>query len=119
MALSFAVAAGASVYVTSGDPSKIQKAVKLGAKGGANYKETYWPAQLQDLSGGFDVIIDSAGGPGFKYLTRARPTLVPELSLFGRTAGNIEDLQSAGNLLETTITSVVPPWVPVRNLNKC
>lgn len=91
MALSFAVAAGASVYVTSGDPSKIQKAVKLGAKGGANYKETHWPAQLQDLSGGFDVIIDSAGGPGFKYLTElANPGA--RIVLFGRTAGNIEDL---------------------------
>ena len=29
---------GANVYVTSGDPRKIEKAIKLGAKGGVNYK---------------------------------------------------------------------------------
>ena len=39
MALSFCVAAGANVYVTSSDDSKITKAIRLGAVGGANYKE--------------------------------------------------------------------------------
>lgn len=38
-ALQFAVAAGAHVYVTSSSPEKIQKAIELGAKGGANYKK--------------------------------------------------------------------------------
>lgn len=40
LALQFCIAAGASVYVTSGSVEKIQKAVALGAKGGANYKES-------------------------------------------------------------------------------
>lgn len=39
MALQFAVAAGAHVYVTSSSPEKIQKAIELGAKGGVNYKD--------------------------------------------------------------------------------
>lgn len=39
LALAFCVAAGANVYVTSSDDSKIQKAVRLGAKGGVNYKD--------------------------------------------------------------------------------
>ena len=39
MALKFAVAAKANVYVTSSDDSKIQRAIELGAKGGVNYKE--------------------------------------------------------------------------------
>ena len=34
------LAKGANVYVTSGNEEKIQKAVSLGAKGGANYKES-------------------------------------------------------------------------------
>ncbi|MEQ8582492.1 MAG: zinc-binding dehydrogenase [Marinoscillum sp.] len=91
MALSFAVAAGASVYVTSGSDHKITKAVALGAKGGVNYKAPNWHEQLQALSGGFDVIIDSAGGPGFKYLTEiANPGA--RIVLFGRTAGMIQDI---------------------------
>jgi NADPH:quinone reductase-like Zn-dependent oxidoreductase len=38
-ALQFAVAAGAHVYVTSSSSDKIEKAIKLGAKGGVNYKD--------------------------------------------------------------------------------
>lgn len=39
MALQFAVAVGAHVYVTSSSPEKIQRAIELGAKGGVNYKD--------------------------------------------------------------------------------
>lgn len=67
-ALQFAVAAGAEVFVTSGNADKIQKAVKLGALGGANYREEGWDKQLKTLAGGFDVVIDSAGGEGFAAL---------------------------------------------------
>ena len=42
MALLFASAAGANVYVTSGNEEKIEKAKKLGAAGGVNYKEKDW-----------------------------------------------------------------------------
>jgi len=38
IAMQLCIAKGASVYVTSGSQDKIQKAVELGAKGGANYK---------------------------------------------------------------------------------
>ncbi|KAF9950534.1 hypothetical protein BGZ70_001325 [Mortierella alpina] len=62
MALAFCVAAGANVYVTSSDEGKIAKAVRLGARGGVNYKE----------AGGelFDVVIDGAGGDGVKTFTQ-------------------------------------------------
>ena len=40
IALQLCIAKGASVYVTSGNPEKIQKAIALGAKGGANYKDS-------------------------------------------------------------------------------
>lgn len=38
-AMQLCLAKGASVYVTSGSEEKIQKAISLGAKGGANYKD--------------------------------------------------------------------------------
>lgn len=40
IALQLCLAKGANVYVTSGSQEKIDKAVALGAKGGANYKDS-------------------------------------------------------------------------------
>lgn len=40
LALQLCVAKGANVYVTSGDEKKVRKAIELGAKGGANYKDS-------------------------------------------------------------------------------
>ncbi|KAF8065366.1 hypothetical protein FPV67DRAFT_1502554 [Lyophyllum atratum] len=69
IALQICIAKGAFVYVTSGNPEKIQKAVALGAKGGVNYKDKDWPAQLRALLARskngkteLDVVIDSGGG---------------------------------------------------------
>lgn len=65
-AMQFAVAAGAEVYVTSSKPEKIERAVALGAAGGALYTEDTWVDTLKGhVRRGFDVIIDSAGGAGF------------------------------------------------------
>lgn len=87
-ALQFAVAAGAQVWVTSSSPDKIARAKGLGAAGGVNYRDADWPAQLQAAAGGlFDVILDSAGGPGFSpliELTRPGGRIV----FFGATTGN-------------------------------
>jgi zinc-binding alcohol dehydrogenase/oxidoreductase len=55
-------AIGANVYVTSGDDTKIEKAIALGAKGGVNYKNENWAKELTLKAGGFDIIIDSAAG---------------------------------------------------------
>ncbi|KAE8330855.1 NAD(P)-binding protein [Aspergillus sergii] len=66
MALRFAVAKGADVYVTSSSQEKIQKAIELGAKGGVNYKEEAWEKKLLTMlppgKKAFDAIIDGAGG---------------------------------------------------------
>ena len=69
VAVQLCVAAGANVYVSSGNEDKIQKAVALGAKGGVNYKNKDWPVQLGKLlvqhSGKgtqLDAVIDSGGG---------------------------------------------------------
>ena len=40
LAMQICLAKGANVYVTSGSPDKIRRAISLGAKGGANYKES-------------------------------------------------------------------------------
>jgi zinc-binding alcohol dehydrogenase/oxidoreductase len=65
-ALQLAVAAGAEVFVTSGSDEKIERAVRMGAKGGANYRNEGWDKTLKNQSGGgFDVVVDSAGGDGF------------------------------------------------------
>ncbi|TPX37550.1 hypothetical protein SmJEL517_g00611 [Synchytrium microbalum] len=61
--MQFCLSAGARVVVTSSDDTKIEKAVKLGAAGGVNYKKKDWIAELTKLSGkGFDCVIDGAGG---------------------------------------------------------
>lgn len=67
MALLFAVAAGANVYVSSGSAEKISMATKkLGAKGGVNYHEKDWDAKLKAMLPSsrpkLDAIIDGAGG---------------------------------------------------------
>lgn len=90
-ALLFAVAAGANVYVTTGNSQKIGKAILLGAKGGACYKDEDWDTQLLALTNGFDVIIDSALGSGFaKYPAIANPG--GRIVFFGGTAGNMPEI---------------------------
>ncbi len=64
-AFQFALAAGAEVYVTSGTASKIERAIEMGAAGGANYRQEDWHKALGKAAGGFDLVVDSAGGPGF------------------------------------------------------
>ncbi len=58
----FARAAGANVYVTSGSDEKIARAIKMGAKGAYNYKKETNYSELWKTKGGFDLVIDSAGG---------------------------------------------------------
>ncbi len=58
----FSLAAGANVFVTSGSDEKIEQALAQGATGGYNYKQKDWHKNLWKTKGGFDVVIDSAGG---------------------------------------------------------
>lgn len=90
--LQMAVATGASVYVTSSSERKIEQAKLLGAKGGFNYTDANWVAKAKAEAGGFDVIVDSAGGNGFAQLTEVA-NAGARMVLFGRTAGNINNLR--------------------------
>ncbi|BAU52200.1 zinc-binding dehydrogenase [Mucilaginibacter gotjawali] len=90
-ALTWAFAAGCQVFVTSGSAEKIAKAMQLGASAGVNYHTPDWPEQLQQLAGGFDVIVDSALGDGFaRFLDISDPGC--RIVFFGGTAGNVPEL---------------------------
>ncbi|MES2558203.1 MAG: zinc-binding dehydrogenase [Bacteroidota bacterium] len=82
----FAIAAGCNTYVTSGDESKLEQALKMGAKGGANYKTADWNKELKKQSGGFDAIVDSSGGDTFaKLVDMAKPA--GRIAMYGATLG--------------------------------
>lgn len=92
-ALQFALAYKARVYVTSGSEEKISRAKDLGTLGGFNYRDTEWAEKAKKDAGGFDIIIDSAGGKAFsRYIELALPG--GRIVNFGRTAGNITDLST-------------------------
>lgn len=115
-AMQFAAAAGAEVWVTSSAEDKIARARELGAKGGFLYTDENWPAAAAKTPGLFDVIIDSAGGPGFGKLidaaaagariaffgaTRGDPPVLPmrkifwrQISLLGTTMGSPSDWEA-------------------------
>jgi NADPH:quinone reductase-like Zn-dependent oxidoreductase len=88
-ACQFALAAGAEVYVTSGSEAKIERAVAMGAAGGASYKDADAMKKLSKDTGGFDVVIDSAGGPGFNLLLRMC-RIGGRVGVYGGTLGNWE-----------------------------
>jgi zinc-binding alcohol dehydrogenase/oxidoreductase len=67
-ALQYAVAAGANVWVTSSSPTKIERAIELGAKGGFLYSDESWPRQFVEAAGAPSLIIDSAAGPTYDTL---------------------------------------------------
>lgn len=89
-ALGFAHAAGATVFVSSGDEAKIQKAKTLGASAGVNYKDSDWDKKLKALLPKgrpyLDVVIDGAGGDIIK---RTVPLLKPggKIVSYGMTLG--------------------------------
>ncbi|GAA6050391.1 hypothetical protein JCM3770_004014 [Rhodotorula araucariae] len=101
LALQFAVAAGANVWVTSSSPDKIKRAQELGAKGGVNYRDADWPKQLQALLPStrplLDAVIDSAGGPLVSQLVRLL-TDGAVVSCYGQTSGKPIELSMAAVL---------------------
>ncbi len=91
LACQLALAAKAEVFVTSSSDAKIQKAVQLGATDGINYQHADWAKRLRDKAGGFDVIVDSAGGDTFSEL----PSLChigARIGIYGGSRGKIANL---------------------------
>ncbi len=92
MALQFALAAGATTFVSSGSDEKIQKAIALGAAGGFRYDKGENDS-IKRESNGFDLIIDSAVGEGFSDLV---DLLNPggRIVFYGGTRGDMPVLNS-------------------------
>ncbi|GAB3180711.1 zinc-binding dehydrogenase [Telluribacter humicola] len=99
IAVQLAVAMGAEVWVTSGSDEKVKKSIAMGARGGVNYRTPTWYRDLlvkaqAPKTGYFDVIIDSAGGPGFaRLIDVAAPG--GRICFYGGTTGNITDVVPA------------------------
>ncbi len=113
IAFQFALELGAEVWVTSGSPRKIDRLVKLGAKGGVDYNTPTWYRDLlvkahATKHGYFDVIVDSAGGPGFARLIDVARSGA-RICVYGGGSGNITDIVPAKvffkqiNILGTTM----------------
>ena len=68
LAMQFALAAGADVWVTSSSAAKIERAMKLGAKGGFDYRDANWTTAAIKSPGQFAVVLDSAAGEGLGKL---------------------------------------------------
>ena len=119
-ALQYAVASGAEVWVTSSRDDKIARAVELGARGGFDYRSENWVDEARKQAGGFDVIVDSAGGDGFGALIDlARPG--GRIVFFGATRGNPPEMPTRKvfwrqlSLLGTTMGSPAD-WAAMINL---
>ncbi|MEM1135702.1 MAG: zinc-binding dehydrogenase [Bacteroidota bacterium] len=92
--LSFSLAIGCDVFVTSGKEDKLKQALHFGARGGANYKDENWHKALINEAGFFDVIIDGAAGKNFNYLIDlAAPGA--RIVVYGGTNGNISQVLPA------------------------
>lgn len=89
--LQFAIALELNVYVSSSDDLKIQRAIDLGAKGGVNYLNDEWDQELNTVSGGMHIVIDSAAGKSFnKLLNVCLPGA--RICNYGGTQGTISEL---------------------------
>lgn len=89
--VTFALAAGLEVWVTSGSDEKLEKALELGVAGGVNYRNETWDKELLQKAGQFDVIIDSAAGKGFaKLIKLAAPA--GRIGIYGGGQGLIDGL---------------------------
>jgi NADPH:quinone reductase-like Zn-dependent oxidoreductase len=90
-ALQFAIAAGAHVWVTSSSQDKINRAIDLGALGGFDYRDDDWGNKLTEAAGSPHLIIDSAGGSGYRSLLHV---VAPggRIVSYGSTAGAPDSL---------------------------
>ena len=68
IALQLAVAAGATVIVTSSSQAKIDKAIAMGATAGFLYTDEDYASQVKAEFGPVHLIVDGAGGNGYGEL---------------------------------------------------
>ncbi len=89
-AIQIGTALGARMLTTSSAPEKLERAVALGAAGGADYRDADWPTRI----GPVDAVIDSVGGATWSAALRAlRPAGI--LVCFGDTDGDVGEVEIA------------------------
>jgi NADPH:quinone reductase-like Zn-dependent oxidoreductase len=91
MAMVLAVAAGAEVHVTSTKQWKLDRAREHGVTHGVLTTESGWSDALKKHVGGYDLVIDSVGGPLMNDLTNV---LIPGgmLVSYGSSAGFVPQM---------------------------
>lgn len=86
LAFQFAWEIGAEVYVTSGSKEKRAHATSHGAAGAFDYTNPAWHKNIWNTKGGFDVVIDSAGGDQInQFIKMMRPA--GRIVFYGATNG--------------------------------
>lgn len=86
LALKFALALGAKVFVTSGSDEKLRQAEALGASGGVNYRHDKWGKGLGKLCGGIDVVFDGAPTTSLAQYSRCL-NMGARVVIYGSTGG--------------------------------
>lgn len=137
-AMQFALAAGAEVWVTSGNQTKIDRAIALGAKGGFLYQDPEWIKTARQ-AGPVDLVIDGAGGEGLAQImkimapggrivsyggtTGAVPNFSPhilfwkQLELLGSTMGSPDDFRAMMDYIRTH--QIIPVVDRIFQLHEC
>ncbi len=131
LGIKMALASGARVFTNSSSDEKIKKAKQWGCEEGWNYRtEQGWTDEANKKTGGFDLILDGAGGDAVKnYINVLKPggrlvsygatlgawTDVPaskiywkQLHLIGTTMGSDEDFR---NMLDFVKEHQLRPYV--------
>jgi NADPH:quinone reductase-like Zn-dependent oxidoreductase len=85
-ALRFAVALGATVFVTSGSIETLERARAMGAAGGFNYKDPDWRKSVPKVTGGVDVVFDGAPAGSYANYSRAL-NMGARVVVYGSTGG--------------------------------
>ncbi len=87
LAMQFALAMGANVFVTSGSEDKISMALNIGAKAGALYSDIGWQKEiLRQCDSKLDLIIDGTCGDTFPKLLET-VSYGGRIVLYGSTLG--------------------------------
>ncbi|MFQ3213333.1 MAG: zinc-binding alcohol dehydrogenase/oxidoreductase [Marivirga sp.] len=90
-AFQFALAAGAEVFVTSSDQKKREKCIQLGAKAAFDYHLEDWIKTAKNSAGGFDLVIDSAGGKSINDFVKIMNP-AGKIVFYGATTGKAKEL---------------------------
>ena len=94
-----AAAVGATVFVSSGEDEKIERAKEIGAQGGVNYNAEDWSKELKEMAGGVDLSVDSIGGDAFNNMIQlAKPG--SRIVVFGATAGPASNVMTIAMALK-------------------